>query len=176
MQQIAKDLRFPEGPISCPDGSVVVVEIEAGDLSRVAPDGTKSVIAHCGGGPNGAQPGPDGLYFVANDGGFGWAEHQGYLVPTGRAEDYIGGRIQRVDPKTGTAETIYTECDGAPLNAPNDLVFDVHGGFYFTDTGTSYRGKVDVGAVYYATADGSSIRVAAHGLDRPNGIALSPDA
>ena len=175
MDQIANDLRFPEGPISLPDGSVVVVEIEAGDLTRVHPDGSKTVIAHCGGGPNGAAPGPDGCYYVANDGGFGWAEHDGYLVPTGRAEDYIGGRIQRVDPRTNTAETIYDSCDGSPLNAPNDLVFDADGGFYFTDTGTSWQGKVDVGAVYYAKADGSSITKVLPGLDRPNGIAMSPD-
>ena len=57
MKQIASGLRFPEGPISLPDGSVVVVEIESGDLSRVTPDGTKSLVGHCGGGPNGAAPG-----------------------------------------------------------------------------------------------------------------------
>ncbi len=175
MKEIARGLHFPEGPISLPDGSAVVVEIESGDLTRILPDSTHSVIGHCGGGPNGAAPGPDGLYFVANDGGFGWADYGDYRVPTGRAEDYIGGRIQSVDPRTGAVETLYTECDGSLLNAPNDLVFDTTGGFYFTDTGTSWQNKVDVGAVYYAKADGSFIAMVAHGLDRPNGIALSPD-
>jgi gluconolactonase len=175
MKQFASGLEFPEGPISLPDGSVVVVEIEAGNLSRVLPDGTKSVIGHCGGGPNGAAPGPGGAYFVANDGGFGWASHGDLRVPTGRAEDYIGGRIQRVDAATGEVVTLYTECDGALLNAPNDLVFDTSGGFYFTDTGTSYQHKTDVAAVYYAKADGSEIRLIAHGMDRANGVALSPD-
>ena len=51
------------------------------------------------------------------------------------ADRYIGGRIQTVDPATGTVTDLYTECDGRPLLAPNDLVFDAHGGFYFTDHG-----------------------------------------
>ena len=36
---IARGLRFPEGPIAMPDGSVLLVEIERGTLSRVTPDG-----------------------------------------------------------------------------------------------------------------------------------------
>ena len=55
----------------------------------------------------------------------------GAFVP----ESYIGGRIQRVDPHDGTVTDLYTECDGHPLRAPNDLVMDGHGGFWFTDHG-----------------------------------------
>ena len=36
---IAHGLRFPEGPIAMPDGSVVLVEIERQTLSRVRPNG-----------------------------------------------------------------------------------------------------------------------------------------
>ena len=50
---------------------------------------------------------------------------------------YIGGRIQTVDIDSGKVTDLYTECDGRPLWAPNDLVFDAHGGFYFTDHGLS---------------------------------------
>ena len=42
------------------DGSVLLVEIKRGTLSRVTPDGTITVVAECGGGPNGAAIGPDG--------------------------------------------------------------------------------------------------------------------
>src|SRR5436190_22887552 len=52
--QIASGLRFPEGPVAMPDGSVVLVEIERQTLSRVTPDGKIHVIARLGGGPNGA--------------------------------------------------------------------------------------------------------------------------
>ena len=57
---ITDGLHFPEGPIAMPDGSIVLVEIEAGNLTRVQPDGSKEVIAHLGDGPNGAAIGPDG--------------------------------------------------------------------------------------------------------------------
>ena len=56
---IAHGLRFPEGPIAMPDGSVVLVEIERQTLSRVRPNGEVSVVATLGGGPNGAAIGPD---------------------------------------------------------------------------------------------------------------------
>ena len=62
----------------------------------------------------------------------------GLVFPGGvTMANYIGGRIQTVDPATGAVEDLYTECDGRPLRAPNDLVFDAHGGFYFTDHGLS---------------------------------------
>ena len=59
-REIASGLRFPEGPIAMPDGSVILVEIERRTLSRVEPDGRVTVIAETGGGPNGAAIGPDG--------------------------------------------------------------------------------------------------------------------
>ena len=69
---IATGLRFPEGPIAMPDGSVILVEIERGTLSRVRPEGTVEVVAETGGGPNGAAMGPDGRCYVCNNGGFEW--------------------------------------------------------------------------------------------------------
>ena len=53
-------LQFPEGPIAMADGSVVLVEIRRGTLTRVTPDGGKTVVAKLGGGPNGAAIGPTG--------------------------------------------------------------------------------------------------------------------
>ena len=70
MKEICRGLKFPEGPIAMVDGSVILVEIERGTLSRVSPNGQISVIAECGGGPNGAAIGPDGRIYVCNNGGF----------------------------------------------------------------------------------------------------------
>ena len=50
-------------------------------------------------------------------------------------DTYTQGSIQRVDLDTGAVETLYTESSSGPLIAPNDLVFDAHGGFWFTDHG-----------------------------------------
>ena len=72
IRTVADDLAFPEGPFELPDGDLAVVEIRTGSVTRIAADGTKSVIAQTGGGPNGAALGPDGAIYVAQNGGFRW--------------------------------------------------------------------------------------------------------
>ena len=49
-------------------------------------------------------------------------------------------------------------------------MFDDKGGFYFTDLGKGRARDVDRAGVYYALADGSSIREIVYGLDHLNGI------
>ena len=102
---IARGLRFPEGPIAMPDGSVVLVEIGRGTLTRVRSNGAVEVIAELGGGPNGAAIGPDGKCYVCNNGGFKWIDRNGRLYPSEQPDDYRGGSIQRVDLISGKFET-----------------------------------------------------------------------
>ncbi len=175
MEVVAEGLEFPEGPIAMADGSVLLVEIGRGTLSRVDSSGKVSVVAELGGGPNGAAIGPDGAVYVCNNGGFTWMEVGGALIPNGTPDDYAGGAIQRVDLATGAVTTLYTECNGRPLRGPNDLVFDGHGGFWFTDHGKPRSEVSEHGAVLYARADGSRIERAVEHLHGPNGIGLSPD-
>ena len=172
--EVASGLRFPEGPIAMDDGSVVLVEIERGTLTRVSADGDVSVVAECGGGPNGAAMGPDGKVYITNNGGFAWSQVEGLLFPGDQPDDYLGGRIQRVDLDTGQVDTVYDACDGVPLRGPNDIVFDSAGGFYFTDLGKGHEHTVDRGRLFYATPDGSSITLIADRMDHPNGVGLSP--
>jgi gluconolactonase len=175
-REVARGLRFPEGPVCLPDGSVLVVEIAGGTLTRISPSGRVEVVAELGGGPNGAALGPDGKVYVCNNGGFRWLRQaDGYLRPIGIAEDYAGGRIERVDLSTGRVEVLYRDCGGTPLCGPNDLVFDGHGGFWFSDLGKVRARSMDRGAVYYARMDGSSIREAIFPVLTPNGVGLSPD-
>lgn len=172
---IATGLRFPEGPVAMADGSVLVVEIERGTLSRVGLDGTVDVVADCGGGPNGAAIGPDGSVWITNNGGcFEYVDLGGMLIPGPVPPGWTGGSIQRVDLATGSVETVYTECDGLPLRAPNDLVFDAHGGFWFTDHGVRLERSSDLTGVFYAQADGSGLSEVLHPLQAPNGVGLSP--
>lgn len=175
-ETVATGLRFPEGPTPLPDGSVLVVEIARGTLSRVSADGTVDVVAHCGGGPNSSAIGPDGAVWITNNGGcFEWIELGDLLLPGGVPDTWAGGAIQRVDLSDGSVETVYAECGDVQLRAPNDLVFDGHGGFWFTDHGVRLGRSSDRTGVYYAQADGSAITEVLFPLDAPNGIGLSPD-
>ena len=181
-EEVCDGLSFPEGgPIYLRDGSVILVEIRAGLLVRVFPDGrSKVALADLGGGPNSSAVGPDGAIYITQSGGLG-----------PYAEGWTHGAIQRVDPVSGEVSTLYTSgeaIDGSGqvgLQAPNDLVFDAHGGFYFTDLGKEYTRTADVTGIFYAQIDGSACtEVILKGgwpagiggpLNKPNGIALSPD-
>jgi gluconolactonase len=204
MRVIAEDLWFPEGPVWLGDGSLLVVEIRRKTLTRVWLDGRKRIVAELGGGPNGAAIGPDGHAYVCNNGGFKFVERaDGRWVTAGTPDDYVTGRIERVNLATGAVERV---CDrvgiGAgeqPVRGPNDIVFDAHGGFYFTDPGKTRHRDWDRGSVCYAKADGSQVaagppqgdllprggadaagrrRTASElvfPIHKPNGIGLSPD-
>ena len=173
---ITHGLLFPEGPIAMPDGSVLLVEVGRGTLTRVFPDGRKEIVADTGGGPNGAAIGPDGKCYICNNGGFRWqVEVNGNRRPIAQSDDYESGRIERVDLDTGAVEVLYDACDGRPLKGPNDIVFARDGGFWFTDLGKMRDREMDRGGVYYARPDGSLIREVVHPFLTPNGIGLSPD-
>lgn len=173
-EELGRNLRYPEGPVVLPDGSVVVSEVSGGFLTRFA-NGQASRLADTAGSPAGAAVGPDGAIYVCNSGGSSFRTRNGVTEPHGLPENYSGGWINRVDPKTGEVMVLYRECDGRALSSPNDIVFDSHGGFYFTDLGKTYEYSRDRGAVYYAQADGSHIKRAVYPLETPNGIGLSPD-
>lgn len=177
MSELTRGLKFPEGPVALDDGSVLFVEVEGGTIRRWTPEGRLHLVADVGGGPNGAALGPDGALYVCNNGGFRWRHDEHGTRPAGPPDNHIGGSIQRVDLTTGRFETLYDEVDGRRFAGPNDLVFDRHGGFWFTDYGKSreHERVRDLGAVYYATADGTSVREVLYPIFSPNGIALSPD-
>lgn len=176
MELVADGLRFPEGPVVMPDGSIILVEIAAGTLTRIDADGRKETVAQPGGGPNGAALGPDGLLYVCNNGGFNYIENNGLLIPHGQADDYSGGRIERIDPASGAVEILYKDGDfGCVLRGPNDIVFDDHGGFWFTDHGKNRERTRDITGIFYAKADGSHLEEVIFPSENPNGVGLSPD-
>ncbi len=183
LEILAEGLEFPEGPVVCSDGSVILVEVRGGKLSRIGPRGRYEVIARLGGGPNGAQRGPDGAIYVCNNGGMpftqmpdgGWSPVDP-KTGASRGVNYTGGRIERVDPETGSVTRLYESVGGSPLRAPNDLVFDASGGFWFTDTGKTLEHEREHGALYYASINGRDVVRASYPMQGPNGVGLSPDS
>jgi gluconolactonase len=174
--EITDGLQFPEGPVALADGSVLVVELMGGCITRVQPDGSKSTVATPGGSPNGAAIGPDGALYVCNSGGWAFRDLMGMKIPdSDLPPDHSGGRIERVDLDSGDVKVLYTECDGHKLIGPNDIVFDAHGGMWFTDHARREGRVQHLGAIYYAQPDGSAITEVIFPSDSPNGIGLSPD-
>src|SRR6266446_4163047 len=171
---LASGLGFPEGPVAMADGSVILGEISGRKVTRVMPDGSKTEIGKAGGGPNGLALGPDGALYVCNNGGNVYETTPAFLS-TGPSPDYKGGYIQRIDLKTGDTKVLYTHCGPHKLSAPNDIVFDKPGGFYFTDLGKRRARDRDHGGLYYALPDGAKIAEIAYPIVTPNGVGLSPD-
>ena len=100
---IATGLEFPEGPVCERDGTVYFVEIGGGRIRKIAPDGTLSVVAQQGGGPNGLAKGPDGALYVTNNGGFNW--HNG--MPIGPAPiTKLAGSNASTKTATSNASTL----------------------------------------------------------------------
>ena len=171
----ASGLRFPEGPVLDADtGAVYVVEMYAGAITRLDPDGRTHAVARPGGGPNGLALGPDGALYCCNNGGYLWHEGPGERPKEGE-DRYTIGRVERIDPATGAVVRLFERAEERPLSGPNDIVFDAEGGFYFTDMGkTSPHHRVH-GAVYYVSPDASTIREIAFPMVTPNGVGLAPD-
>jgi glucose/arabinose dehydrogenase len=66
---VAEGLKFPEAPVVMNDGSVLFVQIESKQISRLTPDGKVTLVKQLEGGPNGLAIGPDKALYIANDGG-----------------------------------------------------------------------------------------------------------
>jgi gluconolactonase len=170
---LAQDLGFPEGPVVMPDGSIILTEIRNRRVSRITQDGKVSLLCDTGGGPNGLAIGPDGALYCCNNGGSRYVP--GKSMGVAPLDDYEFGWIERIDPRTRETRRLYTHVNGNKLSAPNDIVFDSQGGFWFTDLGKRYARNRDHGGLYYAMPDGSRVVEVVHPILSANGVGLSPD-
>src|ERR1043165_7017204 len=78
---VGKGIPFAEGPVWCPDGTVVATSVAAGALFRVRPgSGTGERLPGTGGGANGAALAADGSTLVTQNGGIDFSKIPGVFA------------------------------------------------------------------------------------------------
>jgi len=164
---LAEGLGFCVGPVAMPDGSVLVLGLDSSKIFRVW-KGRQEVLKHVGGGPSGAQLGPDGALYICNIGGVD-PNNPSFADPS------QPGRVERLDLATGKLERLFDKAGDIALSAPNDLVFDADGGFWFTDYGKTLPECFARGGVYYCNRDRSVVKEITRNGTGFTGIGLSPD-
>ncbi len=152
-----------EGPAAAPDGSIYFSDIRLGKdkskIMRFDPKTKKTTVFSADSGH------ANGLMFDAD----------GHLIACEGSDN--GGRcVSRWDVKTGKRTVIADRYQGKHFNAPNDVCIDLKGRIYFTDP--RYLGdeprELEHRAVYRIDTD-STVEEITHNVEKPNGIALSPD-
>ncbi len=158
--EVVSTVAFTEGPAYHEDGSVYFTDVSNNRIMRSAP---------------GKQPRSSRMIEV-------------YRHPSNRAKGLVfdlEGRL--VACEGGSRRVTRTENDGRitvlagsyqekPFNSPNDIDVDTQGRIYFTDPRYGNRSgmELDKEAVYRIDPDGKVSRII-DDLERPNGIAVSPD-
>ena len=147
---------FTEGPVGTADGGLFFTDIRANKIYRLDPAGKITTVRENTQGANG---------LALNSGELYAAEGTGKLISGGN--------------QNGRNATVIDSANGQPLGAPNDLIFDAKGGFYFTDPGAGpMLPKVpgQYGKVYYVSpASGQPPFIIDDKITRPNGLTLTLD-
>jgi gluconolactonase len=151
--QVAATVAFLEGPTTDADGNVFFTDLNGGRILKLsAKDGRVTTFREPSHRANGLLFDPDGRLLACESG-------DGALIPP---------RVTRTDMKTGQVEVLADNYQGQRFNGPNDITFDGKGRLYFTDLAG--------GAVYRIDPDKRLTRILARPeIDRPNGLAISPD-
>jgi gluconolactonase len=152
---VAGDMQFAEGPLWLPDGRLIVSEIQGDKVTMIAADGSRSDFQNPSGKSNGHALDAQGRVLQA--------EHD-------------GRRVTRI-AAYGTETTLAERYDGKRFNSPNDLIVKSDSSIWFTDPDYGLAGRpreLDFEGVYRLDPSGT-VTLLTRALDKPNGIAFSPD-
>jgi gluconolactonase len=108
------------------------------------------------------------------------ASGDGRLIVCQQGDAARPAQIALLDPVGGDVETLVADVDGLPLSSPNDVVVGPDGCVWFTDPSyghlQGFRPPPRMpDRVYRCDPATGRVTVAADDLDKPNGVALSPD-
>jgi gluconolactonase len=166
---VGRGIPFSEGPVWCPDGTVVATSVAAGALFRVWPEtATVERIAVTSGGANGAALAADGSILVTQNGGIDFSNLPGVFAELPACVPAVPG-LQLAAPD-GTVS--YLADSG--LRGPNDLAVTPDGTVFFTDPGHFPPSEDGLGRVMKYERDGT-VSTFADAFYYCNGIAFEPD-
>ena len=158
VEPLAHGFQFTEGPLWCPDGSLLFQDIKAAITYRLGPDGAAAPIRERTGAANGQTFLPDGrIVFCEQD----------------------GRRVSRMAVDGSGVETLAETYQGKRLNSPNDCVCRSDGSVYFTDPPygvTPEKKELSFQGVFAIPPGGpADPRLLVDDFEKPNGLAFSPD-
>jgi gluconolactonase len=156
---------FLEGPAVAANGDVYFSDIVNNRILKLeAPTGRFTVFREPSGRTNGLLFDAQGRLLACEGNEFG--PNDGHR------------RITRTDLATGRVDVLTEQFDGKRYNAPNDIAACSNGRIFFTDPcyGDRNTMELDHESVYRIDPDGRVTRaITQPEIQRPNGIALSPD-
>jgi gluconolactonase len=154
VELLADGFEAVEGPLPQLDDGLLFTNGRLNRVLRLAPDGKLSVWFEGPGGANALTRTPEGDIIAT----LTEARTIAVLQPGQPPRPLVG------------------EFEGVQFNRPNDLIADSRGNIYFTDTAsaTASGGTTLPAAVYQVTRKRKLVRIV-QGVERPNGVALSPD-
>jgi len=161
VEKLDEGFQFLEGPlwVNRDGGYLLFSDVPGNKIYKWVPGAKSTVFAEVAG--------PNGLTL----------DREGRLV----ACEHGGRRIFRMPLAGGEPETVVDNFEGKKLSSPNDLVYHSDGALYFTDPPYGLEGmdespdkEIETNSVFRLAPDGTMTLVVPD-LERPNGIALSPD-
>jgi len=170
IEKVAGGFKFTEGPLWRPDGTLWFSDVQGNVVRSVTPDGKVTVLIENAGGVSTAPPDS----FVGSNGIAEAPDGSVWMV------QHFNRQIVRVAPDH-TVTPVVSKFEGKRFNSPNDLVFAKDGSLYFTDPPYGLpkqdqdpAKEINFNGVY-RFANGR-VRALVRDLNRPNGLAFSPDS
>jgi gluconolactonase len=153
VELLADGFEAVEGPLPQLDDGLLFTNNRLNRVLRLAPNGKLSVWYEGAGGANALTRTP-----------------AGDIVAT-----LTEARVLAVLQPGQPAQPLVGDFEGRQFNRPNDLIADSRGNIYFTDTASATPSGATLPAtVYQLTRKRKLVRIV-EGVERPNGVALSPD-
>jgi len=159
LERLADGFEFTEGPLWCPDGSLLWQDLKTERTFRLQ-DGRSEpeIVREHTGAANGQTFGPDGFIYLC---------------------EQNGRRISRVRPDGSDFAVVVETFEGKRLNSPNDIVCRHDGALYFTDPAygvpSPEQKELPYQGVFALRTDGSLRLVVEEDFEKPNGLAFAPD-